>query len=96
MSEMVERVARALCEFNGVDPADTRGGTWDGGSYPPALQAWAAEARAVIGAMRDPTYDMIKAGVMKRIGPGTAADLVEGEWKAMIAEALSEIVDVPA
>jgi len=82
VSEMVERVARALCERCGVLPDDMAGGTWDGGSYAagePAWTTWKDDARAAIEAMRDPTEAMVTAG------DSCVSRLV---WRDMINEAL--------
>lgn len=65
MSEMVERIARKLCAGWGVDPSDTNGGAFDGGSLPrgePAWKSWADEATEIIAEMRKPTPTMIEAG----------------------------------
>lgn len=56
--EMVERVARKLCERCGVHPDDMDGGVWDGGSYAkgrPAWNCWVDDATAAIEVMREPT-----------------------------------------
>lgn len=49
MSEMIERVARAICEAERMNPDDALGG-W---------VHWTDAARAAIGAMRDPTVGMV-------------------------------------
>lgn len=78
MSEMVERVARAMCEKAGTDWSDT-----SGDEYAPALinrPFWMQQARAAIEAMRAPTDRMALV----------YADPTEAEmyWQAMIDEAL--------
>jgi hypothetical protein len=73
MSEMVERVAKAICR------AQTQGEeVW---------QAFLPEARAAIGAMRDPTPAMKAAGA-KRI-PEAGYDLAHDAWCTMIDAALT-------
>ena len=89
---MVEKVARALTARCGVDPDDTNGGAWDGGSYnrgKPAWTAWSDDARAAIEAMREPSEGMIKAAdedTPDVLTPFDARDI----WTAMIDAALSE------
>ena len=51
MSEMVERVARAICESEKMNPDDKLGG-WI---------HWVNAARAAIEAMREPTDEMLSA-----------------------------------
>jgi hypothetical protein len=66
MSEMVERVARAICRGRGHDPDRCVLGS--GSTLPPFStcyrRAWEDEidaARAAIEAMREPTLEMIRA-----------------------------------
>jgi len=85
MSDMIERVARAVCEQGGFDPDDTMPN--DG----PRWKYYVPGARAAIQAMRSPTKDMYQAGF-------DAGYLGDGEWQyadpeatysAMIDQALS-------
>lgn len=83
MSEMVEKVARGICVARGLDPDN---GVIHGGKrYPAAWMANVAPARAAIEAMREPTREMILAGVHDI--PGGAASGVP-VWRAMIDAAL--------
>ena len=86
MSEIVERVARALMAAD-PDPGDHRFVRHDPG---PCLQVWQAyekDARLAITAMREPTEAME--------GVGSDLDDVHGHltarlmWRAMIDEALA-------
>jgi hypothetical protein len=52
MSEMIEKVARAICEEERMNPDDALGG-W---------VHWAPAARAAIEAMREPTEAIMDAG----------------------------------
>lgn len=90
MSEMVKRVARAICDslFGPYDP------TALGASTSPSAQSRKA-ARAAIEAMREPTVPMLLAAVKKakeeqvrpiEIHRQDATDF----WQAMIDAALSE------
>lgn len=83
MSEMVERVARAIY-FRGDDQGDT---AWH------HCQLWhrdvaREQARAAIEAMREPTEAMVKAAY-GRERTGTE----RGNWRAMIDAALKEKQD---
>ena len=52
--DLVEKVARALCETDGVD-ADQVGGVWDGGCLPrndPAWTAWVGSAETAIAIVK--------------------------------------------
>lgn len=92
LSEMIERVARALCVADGLDPdADWRRS--DQSMLAVAIpegeeQRWrtyASYARAAISALREPTKEMIRAAaqVEKPL-------LYEKYWKAMIDAALAK------
>lgn len=94
MSEMVERIARVLCERSGKNPDNTDGGSGFGGASrvgEPAWEAWADDARAVIEAMREPTEAMEAAGDAcdEPSELGTCAD-ASTHWAAMIAAALKD------
>jgi hypothetical protein len=87
---MVERVARALCEANGVDP-DTEG-PWELGDheYKIGWKFFESQARAAIEAMREPTLRMKCDGYLVPTGPEPDIDTAEAIWQAMIDAALSE------
>lgn len=65
MSEMVERVARAMCDVSVRDPDDRSGGAHPSGIWLDAGDPWWVGyedmARAAIAAMRGPTPKMIEA-----------------------------------
>ena len=97
MSEMIERVAREICITSGHAPDALDPRTFGPDNLlRPQWMNFVEQARAAIAAMREPTYEMVKSGVMKRLGVGTAADLVEAEWRAMIDQSLSRDDDTPA
>jgi hypothetical protein len=76
MSEMIGRVAEALAKSRGVvivDEVDYR--------------QFAADARAAIAAMREPTEAMLQAG--ERQGDGYYNAGPWATWQAMIAAALA-------
>lgn len=79
MSEMVERVARAICG----DPND------DGRNV---LEVHRQRARLAIAAMREPTEAMVEAGVRLGCPEGGGGDITASEatdtWQKMIDEAL--------
>ena len=74
MSEMVERVARAICE------AKSRVNECGPKACQPLCPWCVASARAAIEAMREPTQAMHRAGLE---APQTVAEI----WRAMIEEA---------
>jgi hypothetical protein len=88
MSEMVERVAKAICVSEGaVDPD----GSFEGVAH---WERYAAEARAAIEAMREPTEQQVAAGIVQArecTDNWTAAGscVAEHVWAAMISAALS-------
>lgn len=77
MSEMVERVAKAICESSGQ--------SWEsaGDGYREICDGF---ARAAIEAMREPTEDMQEAADMDRTYYGHIAT---NNWRAMISAALT-------
>ena len=87
MSEMVERVARAICRANGEDPDEPGYGFLGGGaptSY--AWQGYASHARVAIQAMREPTESMTAAAYAE---PAVAlTPFAPHYWRRMIDEAL--------
>jgi hypothetical protein len=80
MSEMVERVARAIQAQSGHQPATDEG--WNRPENTLSVQNFRRMAKAAIEAMREPTEDMIQAGIDGPVGD------TEGKWQAMIDEAL--------
>lgn len=77
----LERVARALCRLDAM-PEDV---TFEGR---PMWESYLANARAAIGAMRDPDISMVSAAVCKAKEIGK--DDFDGIYRAMIAAALDE------
>jgi hypothetical protein len=97
MSAMVERVARALCKEDGLNPD----GDWRSGDkvmltvaldHPERWRTYAAKARAAIEAMYEPTPEMVKAAddAFEELDyleyDGTEPG---GVWRTMISAALS-------
>lgn len=86
MSKMVERVARAIVTRMGQDPdapfRDNAGKAMDF----PEWHRWEAEARAAIGAMREPTTAMLDAA--DRDSENGSYEYSYGTWYAMIDAAL--------
>ena len=86
MSEMVERVAKALIE--------RIGSPWEWDEMDPMVQRlWLGHARAAIEAMREPTGEMSHVGEIARISApalGPRSHRANTTFKAMIDEALKE------
>jgi len=78
MSEMVERVAKAIHQ-------ERFGGKLIWGHYPDSEKACLEEARAAVEAMREPTESMISKGY-DHVDYGGAH--IESAWRAMVDEAL--------
>ncbi len=74
---MLERVARGICESLGHDPDCNSLGR-------PEWPSYLSVARAAIEAMREPTEEMAKAGGKAR------RQWDKSVWQAMISAALSE------
>jgi hypothetical protein len=72
MSEMVERVARAICDSDQLTPYDTLDEGW--------RNIYRREAWVALTALREPTEAMLEAGSHK--GDPLIA------WQAMVDEAL--------
>ncbi len=99
MTEMVERVARAICEADS-EPWDELGETGaDNAPFPYSKEMYRKLARAAIAAMREPTEGMNAAGALPwrwtthEAPPGlelpfgwTNADT----WRVMIDAALAQ------
>ena len=82
MSEMIERVARAMCAHGGFDADDRMandGARWT--YYVPLVVA-------SIKAMREPTEAMIEKGSDARKPGNSRWGNSHGSWKAMIDEAM--------
>lgn len=58
MSEMIERVAKALCQVDGFNPDEVGGDSFDDGLV--HWKAYEVEARAAIKAMRDMIDEALK------------------------------------
>lgn len=98
MSEMIERVARAMCLFDSTSVLAVRQGEpveivsqrrWEGDS-----DFYLESARAAIEAMREPTVRMIGAGWDEITARNSSDDLTFPEavtdiWEAMIDAALT-------
>ncbi len=92
--DMVERVARAMCDERwGPGAFDTP--TEGGGFSQEAKEQFRNEARAALAAMREPTEKMVRAGIgalavadygMPEYGPEDAAEMT---FSAMIDAALT-------
>jgi len=85
----IERAARALCELDGNPP----GATMDG---KPLWMDYLPEVRAVLGAIREPSEEMVSAGNKSRpynvtgYCEGTIHPVVQRAWPAMIDALLAE------
>ena len=97
MTEMVERVARAISDHD-VD-CQERGG-WQNCDRPQPCSC-RLSARAAIAAMREPTQKMLDAAKINN--PDDPADpngeceaIVRYVWRSMIIEALGQWVVIPA
>jgi hypothetical protein len=89
MSEMIERVCRALCSEWAVDPDGTEGFLLESAPLvpdkgEPNWTGYEPLARAVIEAMREPTEAMTDAGWRRIDERDDAAE----NWRLMIDEAL--------
>jgi hypothetical protein len=88
---IVERVARAICDANGIDP--DKAFDPDAEGAPMYWTIFIPEARASILAMREPTDAMALAGEAELLKPSTQAGRTHAQyaadqWRAMIDEAL--------
>tara|TARA_R110000868_G_scaffold230196_1_gene483325 strand:+ start:289 stop:555 length:267 start_codon:yes stop_codon:yes gene_type:complete len=87
MTDMIERVARALYENFAAEPNDK--------SFAALANTWRKPARAAIAAMRDCTPEMLDAGSAAHPAGGYVretllTDIIECEWVAMCDAALEE------
>ena len=85
MSEMIERVARALAKSDGADPDMVL--DVDGEPMPVWRATYWHPARAAIEAMREPTERMVGVGEGAFTPDGLTHPVILG-WRAMIDEAL--------
>jgi hypothetical protein len=83
MSEMIERVARALCVAAGQDPDFNYDPHGINRTDDVRWRVNVTKARAAIEAMREPTEGMVYADTVKEWPSDACA-----AWKAMIDEAL--------
>lgn len=101
MSEMIERVARAMCIADGFDP-DKDFGYYTSGVMPdPHVAQWTRytqKARAAIEAMQEPDSVMLDAGydISHARDGAIAYALVFKIWRAMGKAALRDQVIVNA
>ena len=84
MSEMVERVARAICEASGLNPDHNYDPNQISRSDDVRWRLFIPHARAAIEALRDPTEDMANAAECAE--PFS----FEAMWKAAVDAALGE------
>jgi len=85
MSEMIERVARALAAANGYDPDNVPNNPLEPDDKPD-WHKYKYDAAIAIGAMREPTLGMTDAGYMASDEHHT----MSAAWQAMIDAALAE------
>jgi hypothetical protein len=90
MSEMVERVARAMAGESGcVVSQQFDAGTGRLVDTKEEWKNWIPFARAALAAMREPTEKMTIAGSLRSDYSGTAED-AGNQWRVMIDAALEE------
>lgn len=79
MSEMIERVARAICAATSPgEPCENQ------------CQACTRDARAAIAAMREPTRAMLRSGFTRRPEFDLGDDTFKRVWQGMVDGALNE------
>lgn len=88
MSEMVERLAKAIFMSHNGLRKHARGLTWEDNAVDWEKDEYRAMVRAALEELREPTADMIDAG--RDIGHDAPYGLSETikRWQAMIDEAL--------
>lgn len=87
---MVEKVARAVCAaHDGNDPDQPTSGLPDGPDVP-LWHDYRNFALAAIEAMREPSEDMISAGVFRANGFASAGNRMCNGYRAMIDMAMKE------
>lgn len=94
MTDMIERVARAICRAGGKDPDETM--IELGGVRTPMWDAFVPIARAAIEAMREPTEAMVAAMGSDltdegepRAGTQASLELSRAHWRKGIDAALN-------
>jgi hypothetical protein len=103
MSQIIERIARALSAADGRNPDAILGVAPEPGSFPaadiatPAWQGYVDKARAAIVAMREPTDDLLEAGAFyfgDNADPGPTREaeynLARSCFRSMLEVALRE------
>lgn len=80
MSEMVERVARAIAASDGYD-------SWEA-AHELTVRKYSDMARAAILALRDPTDEMIGALLLPDMDCARQYRLITAQWQIMIDEAV--------
>lgn len=83
MSEMIERVARAL--HNEMSDPNKLGGAWSS-CTDAQRERWRVSAHIIVAVMREPTESMVDAG-MEHVGDPCWRENVKMAWRAMIGEA---------
>lgn len=86
MTSMVDRVARAICWKNGMNPDLTLGG--DGVNF--LWHEYVAQAEAAIEAMREPSEKMVSVGVEHRL---KISIFGAGGWKNDTRDLFKEMID---
>ena len=91
MTDIIERVARALCVSDATPP--DRPVSFEDNT--PLWELHKKAARAAIAAMRDCTPAMLDAGSAAHPAGGYVretllTDIIEAEWRAMVDAALEE------
>lgn len=91
-NEMVERVARHLCDDDNdmVYAADDFPPAASGYPEAPVWTLYVDEARALIGLMREPTPAMVSAGESTTCDHGESNCGARNAWEAMIDAALAD------
>ena len=92
MSEMIERVARAICEANGRDPDELCADYMmekdrvAAGNPAREWEIWEDDARAAIAAMNPPTEAMVHQGWSRS---GSSKERVRTIYAVMVEEGLA-------
>ena len=92
MTDMIERVARAIVDTWAAGAVGVEGGGWDA-QDDFGKDAARKCARTAIAAMREPTDEMLDAGSAAHPAGGYVretllTDIIEAEWRAMVDAAL--------
>jgi hypothetical protein len=91
--DMIEKVARAMCEANGAIWGGPRG--VDDPDFLLVKLSYMGMARAAIEAMREPTPAMLAAGMASSTGSGSLSDTLEydNRGEAELAAAFTAMID---